>query len=249
MNEYRADLHVHTALSPCGDDAMTPPAIVKLALAKGLHIVAICDHNTAGNVAAVQKAATRMGGDRLCVIAGMEITTAEEAHVLGLFPDAGAAMAAAALVGATLPEADGDYARRFGTQYIIDEWGTITGEEGRMLAAATTYDLSGTVRLIHEHGGLAIASHIDRPSFSVISQLGMLPPEAGFDAVEVSCNFIEGASKLDLGTIGLPVTQSSDAHFLWDVGKSVIIARLEGVSFGELAAGIRGSAGREVHRA
>ena len=105
VKTLRADLHVHTALSPCGDDEMSPPAIVDAALAAGLDMIAVCDHNAAGNARAVTEAA----GSRLAVIAGMEITTVEEVHVVGLFPTVAAAANAADEVRRTLPAADGDY--------------------------------------------------------------------------------------------------------------------------------------------
>jgi predicted metal-dependent phosphoesterase TrpH len=100
-----ADLHVHTALSPCGDDEMSPPAIVDAALAAGLDMIAVCDHNAAGNAAAVGEAA----GSRLTVISGIEITTAEEVHVVGPLPHRRAAANAADEVRETLPVADDDY--------------------------------------------------------------------------------------------------------------------------------------------
>ncbi|MCX5758981.1 MAG: PHP domain-containing protein, partial [Candidatus Hydrogenedentes bacterium] len=109
MRRFAADLHIHTALSACADDDMTPPAIVAAALEQGLDMIAICDHNSAGNAAAVQAAA----GDALAVIAGMEITTAEEAHVLGLFPDAASAEAAGQEVRDTLPPVK-DTAKMYG---------------------------------------------------------------------------------------------------------------------------------------
>ncbi len=109
LRRISADLHIHTALSPCGSEEMTPPAIVAAALEAGLDMIAICDHNTAGNAAAVQEAAAAQaaaGGPPLVVLAGMEVASAEEAHVVGLFPDAAAAERAAAEVRAVLPQAD-----------------------------------------------------------------------------------------------------------------------------------------------
>ena len=117
LRRFCADLHIHTALSPCGSDEMTPAAIVAAALAKGLDMIAVCDHNTAGNVRAVQRAAEAAGGG-LAVIAGMELTSAEEVHVVGLFPDAAAAERAAAQVRALLPQADAGYYSFFGEQPV-----------------------------------------------------------------------------------------------------------------------------------
>ena len=112
MKRFYADLHIHTALSPCASDEMTPPAIVKAALERQLAMIAICDHNSSGNAAAAQAAAA----GRLTVIAGMELTSAEEVHVLGWFPDAACAAAAAAKVLASLPEDKPPRAGTFGVQ-------------------------------------------------------------------------------------------------------------------------------------
>ena len=190
MNVCFADLHVHTALSPCADDEMTPPAIVAAALAEGLAMIAICDHNSARNVAAVQEAA----GGGLAVLAGMEITTAEECHVVGLFPDASAAEAAGAEVGATLGPIDDGYETFFGEQHVLDADGAETARETIALATATPLDVDAVVDLVHRHGGLAVAAHIDRQSFGVIGQLGFFPAEAGFDAVEVSRHVAPGTA-------------------------------------------------------
>jgi 3',5'-nucleoside bisphosphate phosphatase len=188
MKSFAADLHIHTALSPCAADEMTPPAIVRAALETGLQMIAICDHNTAGNTAACQAAAARCAADTgaaLAVLAGMEVTTAEEVHVVSIFPDPPAAEAAAAEVRATLPDADPAYYARFGGQHLLDADGEVIGTEPKMLATATTLDLAATVALIHRHRGVALAAHVNRPSFSVLSQLGLFPPDAGFDAIEV----------------------------------------------------------------
>ena len=142
-------------------------------------MIAVCDHNSARNVAAVQEAA----GTRLAVLAGMEITTAEECHVVGLFPDAAAAEAAGAEVGATLGPIDDGYEAFFGEQRLLDAAGRETGRERLALATATALDVDRVVELVHRHGGLAVAAHIDRRSFGAIGQLGFFPAGAGFDAV------------------------------------------------------------------
>ncbi len=189
MNVCAADLHIHTALSPCADNAMTPPAIVAKAIAEGLAMIAVCDHNSARNAAAVQEAA----GDGLAVLAGMEITSAEECHVVGLFPAAAAAEAAGAELEAALPPADDGYAAFFGEQLVLAADGTRAGEERAALAMATPLAISEVVDLVHRHGGLAVAAHIDRRSFGVIGQLGLFPHEAGFDAVELSRHVAPGS--------------------------------------------------------
>jgi len=231
-----ADLHVHTALSPCADDGMTPPAIVAAAFDEGLSMIAICDHNSARNAAAVQAAA----GARLAVVAGMEITSAEECHVVGLFPDIDAAEAAGSRVAALLPEADADYTAFFGEQYVMDARGKVVGRETRALAAATSLSVGECVGLVHHHGGVAVAAHVDRRSFGVIGQLGVFPAEAGFDAVELSRHVAPGSEgEARYAALGLPLLRSSDAHFPGDVGAARSLLKLEAPGFAGLAALLR----------
>lgn len=240
MKRFVADLHVHTALSPCAADDMAPPEIVKAARSKGLDVIAICDHNTARNVAATQKAA----GQQLRVIAGIEVTTREEAHVVGLFPDAARATTVAEQIGATLPVASEEAKARFGRQWLLDAEGCRMGEASQLLAAASAFSLSETVELIKAHQGLAIAAHVDRPSFSVLSQLGVFPTDVAFDAAEVSPVGLASGRHQDLASLGLPVIASSDSHFLWEVGCGSTVFEMLQPSFEEIAGALRGLSGR-----
>lgn len=243
MNVCLADLHVHTALSPCADAAMTPPVIVGAALSEGLGMIAVCDHNSARNVAAVQEVA----GDHLVVLAGMEITTVEECHVVGLFPDAPSAEAAGAEVGVTLGVIDDDYETFFGEQRLLDAAGEETGRETLALATATTLSVDAAVGLVHRHGGIAVAAHIDRQSFGVIGQLGFFPSEAGFDAVELSRHVpADPQSEAEFRVHGLPVLHASDAHYVRDVGAARTAVTCERPSFDELALALRGLEGRRI---
>lgn len=249
IKTYRADLHIHTALSPCASDEMTPPAIVAAALEAGLDMIAVSDHNSTGNVAAVQRAAEAAGG-ALAVIAGMEITSVEEAHVVGLFPDLAAAESASAQLRAQLPQADANYYSFFGEQQLLDAGGEVVGSETCSLAYATSLDLEETVRLIHEAGGLAIAAHVDRKAFSVFSQLGFFPAGAGFDGVEVSRHVKSGDARLEeFARLGLPLTGSSDGHFLEEIGMASTELRLAEPTFPELALAFAGAQDRSVARA
>ncbi len=214
---------------------MTPPAIVAGALAEGLMMIAICDHNSARNAAAVQAAA----GARLAVLAGMEITSAEECHVVGLFPDAHAAEAAGERVAAALPEVDQEYTAFFGSQDVLNERGEIVGRETRALAAASPLGVTACVDLVHGLGGLAVAAHVDRRSFGVISQLGVFPHDAGFDAVELSRHVAPGSDdEARFAALGLPLLRSSDAHFVADIGAGRCVLSLEAADFASLAAAL-----------
>ena len=246
MRTLRADLHVHTALSPCGGEEMSPPAIVDAALAAGLDMIAVCDHNAAGNAGAVGQAAD----GRLVVIAGIEITTVEEAHVVGLFPTAAAAANAADEVRALLPEVDDDYTRFFGEQFLMSARGIVRGAETRALALATPLRLEEAVALIKRYGGLAVAAHIDRPTFGVIAQLGFFPFEAGFDAVELSRFAAPGSpAAAACADYHLPIVRSSDSHYLEDVGCVATELTLEGPSFAELVLAVKSRQGRAVRDA
>ncbi len=244
MKSYQADLHIHTALSPCAEREMTPPAIVQEARARGLSLIAISDHNAAGNVRAVQGAA----GPLLTVIAGMEITTREDIHVLGLFPEARAAEAAAGAVQESLARL-GPAALAKTPQDLMDEAGRVIGRETRMLAASSALSLAGAISLIHGQGGLAVAAHVNRPCFSVLSQLGLFPAEAGFDAVEIFGKSRAPPLPETVAGRGLPVISSSDSHFLADIGSGRTSLLMREPGFAELCKAIKGMEGRRIEHA
>jgi predicted metal-dependent phosphoesterase TrpH len=247
MKIFQVDLHIHTTLSPCGSPDMTPPRILEGACRAGLDLIAICDHNSAGNAGAFIEAAR---GTNLAVIAGIEITTAEEIHVVGLFPEPSRARQVAARVQATLPETDSGYERRFGDQVLVDREGNPVGRETRALAMASAITLEGAVQLIHDCGGLAVPAHIERPSFSVYSQLGDLPRWIPFDAVEVS-----PVAQRPIGLrekfarYGFPMVGSSDSHYLHEIGRARTLLDAEAATYEELAAALRRENGRSVNYA
>jgi 3',5'-nucleoside bisphosphate phosphatase len=247
MLKVAADMHIHTALSPCAARAMTPPAIAREAARKGMAMIAVCDHNSAGNVDAVAAAAAALP-DGPVVIPGIEITTAEEVHVLGFFPDGAAARAAAAEVvlppWRPLAPRTSKAGMRQPDQALMDAEGRITGIEERMLAAASAFTLSETVDLIHRHGGLAVAAHMDRRSFSVTGQLGFLPPDVPFDGLEVSAAGVAQGRAAEFAGHGLPLLSSSDGHFLEDIGAGFTVLDVEEPGFAELARALHGVGGR-----
>jgi len=240
------DLHIHTVLSPCASRLMRPPAIVREAMRKGMGLIAICDHNSAGNVQAVREASAARGGPS--VIAGMEITTREEVHVLGFFPDDVSAAAASAEVREGLPpwRAFGGtgHAGRTPEQELVDANGATRGVEMKMLGAASQLDLRAAVALIHRHGGLAVAAHMDRRSFSVTGQLGFLPLDVPFDGLEVSAAGAARGEARDLARLGLPVLCSSDGHFPNEIGSGFTVLNVLEPIFTELAAALRAKDGR-----
>jgi PHP family Zn ribbon phosphoesterase len=187
---------------------MSPAQVVRRSCENGLHLIAICDHNSGENVEAVRHAAKNTG---LVVASGIEICTREEVHVLGIFEEDRALELAQNAVYSSL-NGEND-AQTFGEQLVMNEHGEVVGYNHRLLIAATSLSLEETVRTIHDLGGIAIASHVDRPSFSVISQLGFIPPDLGLDAAEVGSDALPDLPK------ELAVIRSSDAHRPEEIGK------------------------------
>ncbi len=248
MRPMAADLHVHTALSPCADDDMTPQAIVMAAIAAEIDIIAVCDHNSAENTGAVQEAARSFAGDLFGVIAGMEITTAEEAHIVALFPDVESAMNASDEVACHLPEGLTGV-RKYGNQYVMDATGEVIREVDALLSWASDLTVSQTVTLIHKHGGLAVAAHVDRPSFSIISQLGFMPEDAEFDAVEISAAGAKDGRATEFEALGYPIIVASDAHFPDNIGDGKALFHIDSPVFSEVALAFKGVGNRSIQLA
>jgi hypothetical protein len=243
LRRIRADLHIHTCLSPCGELAMSPRAIVQRARAAGLDLVAVTDHNTTENAAAVIEAARGTG---LAVLPGIELTTAEEVHILGLF-DAGADLGAfQETVYRNLPDVPSK--KKFvKDQVLVDAEDYVTGFSPRCLFGATLFSVHDAVDLIHGHGGLAIACHVDRESFSIVSQLGFIPPGLDLDAVEVSPRLTVAEAREALGTFDrLPMVRFSDAHQPDEIGRATTDLLVASPNLEEIRKALAGEGGRRV---
>jgi anti-sigma regulatory factor (Ser/Thr protein kinase) len=235
MGKIRADLHMHTCLSPCGDGQMRATAIVEQAGKAGLDMIGICDHNSAENASAVMSAGARRG---LAVIPGMEVTSREEVHILGLFRTTEGLMGLQDVVYENLPGENDQEA--FGSQLVVDEKDCVVGTNNKLLIGATTLAVEQVVGAIHQFGGLAIASHIDRERFGIIGQLGFIPEGLGLDAVEVA------NSSLREWDYAYPVVASSDAHCLEDVGRNSTCFLVEETSFDEIARALNSEGGGRI---
>jgi PHP family Zn ribbon phosphoesterase len=238
MRFFKADLHIHSCLSPCADLDMSPKAIVETGLEKGLEIIAVCDHNSAENVEATIRAGQDTG---LLVLPGIEVASIEEVHTLAIFETAEQALAMQEILyrhlkGTNRPEL-------FGDQVVANEFDEVDGFNDRRLIGATELGLYEIVRQVHVLGGLSIASHIDRPSFSVISQLGFIPPDLDLDGLEISK---WAALEAVQGTGQVSVMAFSDAHFLNDIGRVYTHFFLEIPSFGEIRMALKNNSGRKV---
>lgn len=208
MNYYY-DLHLHSCLSPCGDDDATPANLAGMCALAGLDVVALTDHNTCGNCRSFIKAAEKYG---LLALAGMELTTAEEIHVVCLFPDVEKAEAFSAYVYDRLPPIR-NKPGVFGPQIYMDEEDTILGEEERLLSIASSIGVYEVYPLVGSFGGVCFPAHIDRPSYSFISQLGLWDPSLPFPLAELSLHCPpEFPARPDLK--GLRFITNSDSHSL-----------------------------------
>ena len=217
MKRIYYDLHIHSALSPCADDDMTPNDIVSMALLNELDVIALTDHNSLANVQSVQKAAQ---GSELIVLPGCEVETAEEVHVVCLFSD----MEQAVVFEEKLSVFFSNVKNRvdiFGRQIIFDEKDNEVGQMERMLMAACSISFDDLFLLVEDIGGAFIPAHIDRQSNSVISNLGFIPPHINIGTVEVSPRGVAGGFLEDnpkhIG--GRKVVTSSDSHQLWNIAE------------------------------
>jgi len=243
LKRLRTDLHIHSCLSPCGELTMSPRRIVKEALAKGLDIIALCDHNTAENAAAAVRAAAGTG---LAVLPGMEITSEEEVHILAIFESMDDLLPLQGEVFRKLPKI-ASKKKFIKDQVIVNEDDEVMGFSRQCLLAATRLNVYEIVELVHDHGGIAIASHIDREAFGLISQLGFIPSDLGVDAFEVSAQVtIAEARATGRGLASLPLVRFSDAHRPEEIGKLTTDFLLASPLLGEIRLALKGTAGRAV---
>ena len=242
LKTFNCDFHIHTCLSPCADLDMHPQALVGKILEAKLDVAAICDHNSSENVPFVMNAAR---GKNLNILPGMEVTTSEEVHILAIFDSLDNL---ARLQEVVYSHLDGENDETlFGVQAIVNEIGEVEGLNDRLLIGATDLSLDKLICHIHEFEGLAIAAHIDRESFSVLSQLGFIDEKVKFDALEVTPLIgIEKAKIKYRELSNYSFITSSDAHFLKDVGKAKTKITLKEISVAELKMAFAGQNGRCV---
>jgi 3',5'-nucleoside bisphosphate phosphatase len=228
---YRADLHIHTVLSACAELTMGPRDIVLAAEEKQLDIIAITDHNSVANTRAVIQAGV---GHDLLVIPGMEVATAEDVHVICLFPDWQKAQSFQDFIYQHL--LDGYYDESlYGPQIVCDEEENIIDREHKLLAFSTTVPMTQVYDQVVKHEGIAYPAHVDRQAYSALHTLGHIPKEIPFDAVEISHRLL-----LNEATIRFPelarfqIVTASDAHDIKDIGKAITFFFLEKPTFAEI---------------
>lgn len=244
LRRFKADLHVHTCLSPCSCLDMSPREVVSAALQNGMDLIGVCDHNSAENVLAVKKAAERNG---LAVLGGMEVTSSEEAHFLVFFDDDDDLLHFQEHVYRHL---DGtNDAQAFGQQVIADDEDGVTGFCTRLLIGATSLSAEAIVAAARsaKKGSLVIAAHVDRESYSIIGQLGFIPPSLDLDAVEISANTtVEEAKKKFPDIEQYAVITGSDSHSPNDIGKRHTWFTIESGTVAEIQKALAGRDGRKT---
>ena len=211
MKQFRADLHVHTVLSPCAEVEMIPPLIVQQALEQKIDLIAITDHNASANVEAVQKAA---GGTGLTVLPGMEVQSREDVHLLTIFETLDALVAWQKEVDAALPEKQNNSAL-FGEQFVVDETGEFIRNEPRLLLTSTHFSIDEIFERINALGGLVIPAHVERTSYGLLPTLGLISEQWNVSALEISRRTTPEKVRETFPALRkYPLIQSGDVHRL-----------------------------------
>ena len=242
LRKYKADLHIHSCLSPCGDWDMSPKRIIKKSLEVGLDLIAICDHNTVENAGVAMREGDRQG---VQVLPGMEVCSKEEVHVLALFEELDQALEMQSYVYANLPGENKPEV--FGCQVVANENDEVLAENPRLLIGATRLGLHDIVKKNHELGGLSFCSHVDRPAYGIMNQLGFIPADLALDGVEVSRHVkLADAHKTVAGIEKFSCITSSDAHFLDDIGKVWTVFQIAEPTLAEIRKSLLQQQGRRI---
>ena len=205
------DFHLHSCLSPCGSEDMTPYNLVQMAALQGMDIIALTDHNTCLNCPAAMEVGREAG---ISVVPGMELSTSEEAHVVCLFPALENALAFDKLVYSRLPAIE-NRPDIFGEQWIMAAADRVPGSLDKLLINATDISLAEIVELLRAYDGFCFPAHIDKNAYSILASLGDFPPEFGFQAAEISINGNPEELAARYPILGhMPLLCSSDAHYL-----------------------------------
>jgi PHP family Zn ribbon phosphoesterase len=231
MNHFRADLHIHTLLSPCADLEMTPANIVQRAKETGLQIIGITDHNSTKNALLVKKLGEKEG---IFVLTGVEVTTKEEVHCLAFFEFENQLAQFQQFLDEKItlvPNPDG----HFGYQPVVDENDNILELIPNYLPAALKSGINEIQHEVEKLNGIFIPAHVDRPRNGIFSQLGFIPPNLKFDALGIS-RFSSEKYVRQHHVIQPKITliRNSDAHFLNQIGEIYTVFNIKEITFQEI---------------
>ncbi len=208
------DFHLHSCLSPCGDDDMTPNNIAGMAHLNELDAIALTDHNCTLNCAPLKAAAKQYG---ITVLYGMELTTDEEVHMVCLFADEQSATKWNDFVAERLMKIENN-PKIFGNQYIMDEQDNVIGEKEHLLINAVNLSFEDVFGLVDALGGVCYPAHVDKNANSLISNLGFVPPDSSFKIAELhDLTKLDDLTKNHPYFKGCKILSSSDAHYLEDI--------------------------------
>ncbi len=245
MNPYKADLHNHTVLSPCGDLEMTPKFIIETALRSGYDIIGITDHNTTLQGREIRRV---VGDGEPYILCGAEITSKEEAHCLAFVDGEENLDKLQNYLEQHLPKIPNDV-DVFGYQLLVNIEEEVLKEEPYLLISAIDQSIGQISAFVHSIGGIFIPAHIDKKQNSIISQLGFIPPDLDFDALEFSkrVNIEEFLLQNKyLNKLKSSYIRSSDAHYPQDFCTSTTIFNMENRNFDEFKKALHSEEGRSV---
>ncbi len=211
MTRLTYDLHIHSCLSPCGDNDMTPANIAGMAAVNGLDVIAVTDHNSCRNCAPAMKMAENYG---VIALPGMELCTEEEVHVVCLFPDLYAAMDFDGYVYVKMMKVP-NKEKIFGEQLLYNDMDEIIGKEPNLLLCNTSIRFDEVYALTEERGGIMIPAHVDKTANSLIANLGFIPPDSQFTCAEVkNMDNLPRLLETHLYLRHCRIISNSDAHYL-----------------------------------
>ncbi len=228
--KFNADMHIHSVLSPCGDIEMSPSAIVSIAKERGMDIIGITDHNSTLNADVTRRLGEKVG---LHVLMGAEVTTREEVHCLAFMPTVEKLSEFQAFLDSRVIFFENDV-DKFGYQLVVDEDENVLDQVPHLLINALDLPMLELQQTVYKMGGIFIPAHIDRPSFSLSSQLGFVPSGLKYHAMELSYHCKKSGYKFledcpwfsDINFI-----QSSDAHYPEDIAKINSVLEMPFFSF------------------
>lgn len=208
------DLHIHSGLSPCADNSMSPNNIINMAKIKGLDAIAITDHNSTKNIPTFISLAEKKN---IICIPGVEVTTKEEVHLLAYFKDLDSVIKFQEIIDKNLQNKKNDCSL-FGNQLLYNEKDEILGEYDILLINSLRLSLEEIIAEIRNLKGVPIPAHINRNRYSIISNLGFISPELKINTVEICAqndmNLIEKYCT-NFDSYGKIIT--SDAHSLGQI--------------------------------